>query len=545
MGIEYDRPFLQKPSEETLHPILRDRARLAQYILDDAESLTIPEYVPPSLHPHAADQPISLTPFDEFDSMKIAIPPDESIKGWEILYKNNLELANSPSRIEAMMAVEERGFTPPPKLPNGAIDKAVDEGIILELPDLGHLRQLSNFGENETYLTRIAELIRESKNGILAPALLQEIEKFATEQESIKQAHRTDLLATGPFSFSGKYVGSFVGLGAMPSIGGSVLALETAAKMYMTAHVPEVGYFSDITKQAALAGAVLERLNGNDPLLGGRDPREKDFMLKHWRSYITGVLEVNPKKALKRAGKLAEVGVTSFRIYGHTHGGDILTTLRLLRNEYPDANINASQISSIEMALACEYYGANSITAGVGGGGACLTGQRSDYLPENAVLAWKLRGLLGIPLLCEGGGIDNPVNAILVGFSGVNGSGSIGGGTFEAPGGVFFFTKDGRKFLKRYAGEASDSTKWESGRTYSTGTSYFQEGSQSFKELKPVRESMTENILKHWERIILGAVVLGVDDGPFTISAMQNINPSPLFRKSQSGTLVQGLHTLY
>jgi len=163
-------------------------------------------------------------------------------------------------------------------------------------------------------------------------------------------------------------------------------------------------------------------------------------------------------------------------------------------------------------------------------------------IPANAELAWKLRGRLGIPIIGEGGAVDDIVISILVGMSGVNGSGSIGGGVFEAPGGMFFFTRDGEKFLKPYGGEASPRTKFISKRLYLTGLPYFSEGEQTFKELLTYEESMTQKTLNHWERIALGATMLGVDEGPYTISAMQNLDPSPLLEKSPTTEFIQGTH---
>ena len=461
----------------------------------------------PELLPHEADQPLLLTPYDDYEGLEVAIPPEEYLEGWKTLREANLRLANHPARIHAMMELEKAGFKKPEKR-KGVIDEYIERGITPQLSDLGHNR--------------------DSVNGKI---------------ES-KQVHRTDLLEQGPFSFtSKKRVGSFVNMGAMPDTNGSVLMIETAAKMFMRVGVPEVGVFSDPKVQARLAKAVMERLTIDDPLLEGRSDEEKKFIVDHWRACVVGVLEVHPRKALERAFLLKDAGLTSFRPYGHSVGRDIIGTTKLLRKELDDEDeFFPSQITNEDIALECEQVGADAIVEGVGGGARCTTPERSQMIPANAELAWKLRGRLGIPIIGEGGAVDDIVISILVGMSGVNGSGSIGGGVFEAPGGMFFFTRDGEKFLKPYGGEASPRTKFISKRLYLTGLPYFSEGEQTFNELLTYEESMTQKTLNHWERIALGATMLGVDEGPYTISAMQNLDPSPLLEKSPTTEFIQGTH---
>lgn len=505
--------FVHSDGEDFLHPKLKAAQNAIEQTvnaqlrdLESSPELSDLRKSHPELFPKSVDQGLVLTPYDEFEGLSIGVPDLESIEGWANVREYNLRLANHPERIKAMEALEEKGFEAPITI-DGAIDRILDKGIIPQLSDLGH-------------------------NGDI-------LDGYRTQD----QVHRTKLLAHGPFSFVGRKARSFVGLGAMPDINGSVLALETAAKMHALAEVPEVGSFSDISKQAGLAKAVLDTMTIDDSILEGRSDKEKEYIVNHWRSNVVGVLEVDPKKALPRARELYRVGVRSFRPYGHSVGKDIIETTKMLRREFgPEIEIFASQITNVEIAKECEKAGADAIIIGVGSGGRCTTAELSQLIPSNAALAWKLRGEINIPVIGEGGAVDDVVMSILVGMSGVNGSGSIGGGTFEAPGGLFFLTKDGKTFVKPYGGEASDRTKWLSKRTYPTGLPYFPEGKQSFKELIPFEESMTQKLLFHWSRIILGATILGVDEGPYTIAAMQNLNPSPLYEKSPTTQKLQGAH---
>lgn len=519
--IQVFRDSLYKNGGIFEHPGLAERQKKADRIL---ERITFLEKLPtakryPEFLPHEVDQPLILTPSDEFDGMEVAIPPENYLEGCKRAREWILRIANHPIRMKALRMLQEIGFNPPMKYEKpGVIDKMLEAGMIPQLSDLGH-----NIG---------------IKNG-----------NGPKESLKISQVHRTELFAHGPFSFvSKKRAGSFVNLGAMPDIDGTVLMLETAAKMHMNAEVPEVGFFSDPEIQAKLAKAVLDRLNAGDPIFKSEEfkdatSEEIEFIVNHWKSAVVGVLEVNTKKALDRAEELAKVGVRSFRVYGHSTGWDVVDTVRELHDKYPDAEIFASQISDVDIAKACEKAGADAIIIGVGSGGRCTTAERAQLIPSNAALAWMLRGELEIPVIGEGGAVDNPVIAAMAGMSAVNGSGSIGGGTIEAPGGMFFLTRDQKTFVKPYGGEASDRIKWVSRRDYPTGEAYFSEGEQSFKELVFKRESMTQKVLHdHWERIILGLVFLGVNKGPCTISTVMNLDPSPLFEKSPTTQHLQRTH---
>lgn len=345
-----------------LHPIISKRQKEAREIIEklpEANGLT-EEF--PELIPHPVDQGLILTSFDKFDGMHVEIPPEEHLEGWRRTREFNLRLANHPSRIAAIRELENEGFKPPEKT-HGILDEQADHGVILQLSDLGQNIDLKrNYNNNKTGVD--------------------------VEEEIAKtQTHRTELLATGPFSFVGKRVRSFVGLGAMPDINGSILALETAAKMHMLAEVPEVGVFANPMRQAELAKAVFEKLNPNDPQLLGRSKKDIDYILNSWRSSIVGVLEVDEVKALRRAELLASVGINTFRVYGHTQGGDVINTTMRLRKEYPNAEIFASQITNVNTARACEDAGADAIIIGVGSGGRCTTADLSQLIPSNALLA--------------------------------------------------------------------------------------------------------------------------------------------------------------
>lgn len=533
-----------------LHPVLTTRMQRVTEIHRQREELPIPNYVPDILLPHPSDQDLRVTPYDDVKDMSVAIPPETAIGGWKTLFIENLTATNSSERITALMRLDTQGFTPPQELDEGTLDRVIRQDTLLQLSDLGQ-----NIGMMAAHRTNgindIADMIRQLKrttpeeiaNSDDLKNIQKQVEAFKETISAIPQAHRTPLLESGPFSFVGRHARSTVGLGAMPDVNGSVLALTTAARMFMLAEVPEVGVFSDPMKQAALAKATLDNLcDKKDPLFIGKTSEQIAFMLDHRKSSIVGVLEVDPDKALRRAEVLAEVGIQSFRPYGHTRGGDIIKTVELLRKRFPDAEIFASQISDENAALACEAAGADAIIIGVGSGGRCTTAFNGQLIPDNAHLPWLLRGKLGIPIIGEGGAVDEPIIALLSGMSGVLGSGSIAGGTLESPGGAYFLTKNGKTFVKPYGGEASPRTKWLNNRIYKSGLPRVPEGEQNFKALEPLLESMTQRTKNTVDRFILGAVLLGIDAGENTMHEIQNINPSPLWRKSETTLYRQRTH---
>lgn len=480
------------------------------------------------VRPFQADQQLRLTPFDNIEGMRVDIVPDYIVETWGKLHEYNLELANHPARIMAMKAVEERGFQPPQPLDeDNIVERAYNEGTILQPSDMGHNVDMKYLDEE-----------RLAKWNTMSP---EERQQIIEELEQDSQVHRSEQFALGLPVMLGKQARSFFGGAAMPDINGSVMSLATQAMMHMRVDIPEVGYFSDPTRGAALARTVFDYMD-NHPILDNYSPEDQEWLKQHWRRNIFGALEVGTDKALRRAEILAKAGVESFRIYGHTQGGDVIKTTRAMRQHFPQADLAASQITDLQIAFAVWNEGADSIITGVGSGGRCTTADQAQSIPANAlfpVLARK-HGF-GIPIIAEGGAIDEPVIAALIGLSGVNGSGSIGGGALESPGGAIYLHKDGR-YYKPYGGEASPRTKWLSGRTFPTGLPYFPEGEQTFKELDPETCSIAEKVMRHQQRFILGPVMLRRDATPYIIEAVQNMSPSPLYRKSPTTFELQRTH---
>lgn len=455
----------------------------------------------------------TLTPFDNLEGLTIEIPPEVHLKSWEIRRQENLIIANHPARLFAMEELEQRGFQAPPLIEDGVLEEFLNRKEIAWLSDLGQARQLS----------------------------------ISEKDADHPQGHRTPFLSVGPLSFLGDRVRSFIGVGAMSDITGSVLAGVTLSKMHVLWHVSKDGKYADPKVQADFVKTVITELNNpDDPLLDGFTPERKKQIINRWISCMVVSTEADPDKALRRTEKTIEEGARSHRPYQHTAGIEVVKTTQALRKEYQDfIEIFASQISSEYIALACEEAGASGAIPGVGSGAMCITARMAALIPTNAHLPWSLRGkLTKMPLIGEGGAVNNPVISALVGMSGVLGSGSLGGGTFEAPGGMFFFSRDGGEtFIKPYRGEASPAFKYLGGKTYPSGTPFFAEGVGEFREFDPFTPSITSKIRDAWEAVIVGAIDMGFDgDNPDIIGQMHRLDPSPIYKITQEGSKAQNTH---
>lgn len=497
------------------NPYLLQQEQISERIMSAVNDLTeerkelIEKY--PELMIRPEDQ-FALTPYDDLEGLRLNIPDEILIRAWEIERDENLFISNHPARIFTIRQLESRGFIPPPRLQPGVLDDQIRKREVVQLSDLGQARQL-----------------------------------FLTEKEAEHpQVHRIPFLAVGPLSYIGRRVRSYIGVGAMSDITGSVLAGVTLSKMHVPWCVSKDGKFRDIESQVNFIKAVVHELNNlDDPLLEGRSDEEKKEIIERWISCMIVSLEADPDKALTRFEAAHSAGAQSARPYQHTAGVELVHTTKTLRDRFENIEIISSQLSSTYIALKCEEAGADAEILGVGSGGLCITADMGALTPTNAHLPWILRGSLGIPLLGEGGAVNNPVVSALVGMSGVLGSGSLGGGTFEAPGGMFFFTRDeGKTHIKPYRGEASPHFKFLGSRTYPSGAAFFSEGDGTFRQLDSFKTSITSRIRDAWEAVIVGASDIGLDgNDPDIIGQIQRLDPSPLVIKTAEGDRMQKTHS--
>jgi len=239
-----------------------------------------------------------------------------------------------------------------------------------------------------------------------------------------------------------------------------------------------------------------------------------------------GVVETEGNKALTRASALYEVGVRAFRVYSPEPGIAVLDTVTLLRKELgPDVEIFAGQVVDVGQAQRLEEAGADGLYVGIGGGGRC----------------WNLRGVVGIPIIVEGGASDHIATTLVLGGSGIGVSRIAGGGTIESPGGMRFCVGEDGKFFKPYGGEASARTKYLDKHMLPFGIPSFVEGETRQALMAYMQYSLPTlayNIYSLTEDIILSYVFRGVKD----LSELHAIDPSPLRRKTAGGEAMQMTH---
>lgn len=341
-----------------------------------------------------------------------------------------LELLNHPERLKSLFKVQAQPFIPPQ-----ALEKR---------------HPLFADAEAERLALSINELALEARG------------------DAQPRAKRRQRLLEGPFVKLGLQARSCLCGSANPECWGAAPAIAAMAQAHSLVGVPRDGVFVDPKRQAALAAQAFEWLD-RSPVLVGRTPTDRAELLKLWRHNVMGILEVEPEAALERAKKLYKVGIRTFRAYSPEPGSDLVETITLLRkyqkqHRWEEIEIFGGQVINVRQALAVEAAGANGLYLGIGGGGRCITGVRSGLAINWPQLLEKLRGIIKIPVIVEGGASDYIAQTLAVGATGIGVTRSVAGGTIESPGGWSFFHDDSGWF-KPYGGEASARVKYLGGKS--------------------------------------------------------------------------------
>ena len=160
---------------------------------------------------------------------------------------------------------------------------------------------------------------------------------------------------------------------------------------------------------------------------------------------------------LARARALHEVGVDVFVIdSAHGHSKNVLDTIKLVREHFPDVEIVGGNVATPEGALALVEAGADAIKVGMGPGSICTTRIIAGIgVPQITAIMTIRKALVGKggSLIADGG--IRFSGDIAKAFASVADSVMMGGlfaGTEEAPGEVELF--QGRSF-KTYRGMGS------------------------------------------------------------------------------------------
>ena len=157
---------------------------------------------------------------------------------------------------------------------------------------------------------------------------------------------------------------------------------------------------------------------------------------------------------LDRARALHEVGVDVFVIdSAHGHSKNVLDTIKLVREHFPDVEIVGGNVATPEGALALVEAGADAIKVGMGPGSICTTRIIAGIgVPQITAIMTIRKALVGkgVSLIADGGirFSGDIAKAIAAGADSVM-MGGLFAGTEEAPGEVELF--QGRSF-KTYRG---------------------------------------------------------------------------------------------
>ena len=182
---------------------------------------------------------------------------------------------------------------------------------------------------------------------------------------------------------------------------------------------------------------------------------------------------------LERAKGLNDVGVDLFVIdSAHGHSKNVIETIKMIKNEFPDIDIIGGNIATAEAAVELAKAGVDAVKVGMGPGSICTTRIIAGIgIPQiTAILSIK-EALNGrdIGIIADGGirFSGDIAKAIAAGADSVM-LGSLFAGTEEAPGKVELF--QGRSF-KTYRGMGSIGAMTER----EDANRYFQEDVSSDK----------------------------------------------------------------
>lgn len=446
-------------------------------------------------------QGLITTPYDYLSYSSLHMLPQESILEALRVRFFFLEVFNHPVRIKALEEIENKKFSPPPKVLTPPLENAIMQGLSLSIGDLG------------------ASVVGSERNRV----------------------SRRKMLSDGPFVKLGKHARTIIVGSSSPDVWNSAASISTLAASHSLAVIPRNGVTNQINRQADLATEVFLWIDKiSDQILGGRSDKKK--ITGYWKRNVVGTLEASKEKALLRADALFKAGVRTFRVYSPEPGKEAIETTEALRRKYGnEIEIFTSFIVDVKQAKNAQEAGADGVYIGIGGGGRCITGVRGGLAIDWPTLLYQLRGEIDIPVIVDGGASDHIALTLLLGASGISVSRSVSGGTIESPGGVLFFTDSEGQLYKPYGGEASPRTKYLDGKLLPFDIVSFVEGGTTRAYMLQGEHkypTLTHNLHLLNEDAILSMVFRGVKN----IYELHKLDPCPLNRITSSGDFQRNLH---
>ena len=186
----------------------------------------------------------------------------------------------------------------------------------------------------------------------------------------------------------------------------------------------------------------------------------------------------------ERVSKLVQAGVDVIVIdISHGFSKGVIETITRVRIQYPDLQIIAGNIVTLDAAQALTKAGANAVKVGIGPGSICTTRVIAGVgLPQITAIDEVAEGMKksGIPVIADGGirYSGDIAKAIAAGGHSVM-LGSLFAGTEESPGEVVIF--QGRSF-KSYRGMGSVGAM---SQTHGSSDRYFQDSENGLDKLVP------------------------------------------------------------
>ena len=219
---------------------------------------------------------------------------------------------------------------------------------------------------------------------------------------------------------------------------------------------------------------------------------------------------------LDRVDALVKAGVDVVVIdSAHGHSQNIFTTLRMIKDKYPDLQVIAGNVATAQATVDLIEAGADAVKVGIGPGSICTTrvvagiGVPQITAVMNCAAAAKP---YGVPVIADGGiKYSGDMTKALAAGGSVCMMGSLFAGCEEAPGEVEIY--QGRKY-KVYRGMGSISAM-EAG----SGDRYFQEGAkklvpEGIEGRVPFKGSVEDTIFQMLGGIRSGMGYCGAKDIP-------------------------------
>ena len=166
----------------------------------------------------------------------------------------------------------------------------------------------------------------------------------------------------------------------------------------------------------------------------------------------------------ERADTLINAGVNVILIdVAHGHHAFVREAIIKIKDNFPHIDIIAGNVATAEAAEELEFWGADAIRVGIGGGSLCTTRVKTGFGVPNVTSLLETSNVVSVPVIACGGirTSGDIAKALAVGASSVI-LGSLLAGTKEAPGAII---EKQNGLYKRYRGAASLETKSVHGQT--------------------------------------------------------------------------------